>query len=60
MDLVRSWYCTQEARLGEPVLVLRTLDGREMAFMLPMASAERLGLALLAESRQAAPKGLPN
>ena len=60
MDLLHSWRCSREPRSGEPVLVLRTLDGREVTLMLPSLTAEALGRALMAEGRAAAPVGLLN
>jgi hypothetical protein len=60
MKFLQSWHCTHEARLGEPMLVLRTTEGQELVVMLPAAAAEQLGLALVAEGRQAAPSGRPH
>jgi hypothetical protein len=60
MNLVHSWSCTRETKSGEPVLVLRTLDGREIVFMLPSIAAEQLGRALVAQGRATAPAGLLN
>jgi hypothetical protein len=58
MNLVQSWRCSREEQSGEPVLMLRTLDGREIAFMLPSVAAEELGRALVEQAREAAPIGL--
>ena len=55
MNLVQSWTCGRETSSGEPMLVLKTLDGRELAFMLPALAAEELGRALIAEGREALP-----
>jgi hypothetical protein len=57
MNMVASWRCTREAQLEEPVLVLRTTDGREMRFMLPAAAAEEMGAALMAQGRRTARVG---
>jgi hypothetical protein len=55
MNLVESWSCSREALSGEPVIVLRTHDGRELRFMLPSIAAEELGLALVEHGRRTAP-----
>ena len=55
MNLVKHWYCSREARSGEPLIVLETVDGRELAFMLPSVAAEQLGLALVQQGQNAAP-----
>jgi len=55
MNLVESWYCSTEDGSGEPLIVLRTLDGRELSFMLPSLAAEQLGRALVQQGRLAAP-----
>lgn len=60
MNMIESWRCTSEADLGEPLLVLRTMDGQEMTFMLPAAAAEALGQALLTKGRESARVGPPN
>ena len=52
MNLVESWRCTHDATLDEPVMILRTTDGREMRFMLPPAAASQLGAALMEEGRR--------
>jgi hypothetical protein len=57
MNMIENWQCTQDGRLREPLLLIRTTEGRELAFMLPAIAAEQLGLALLAQARQTAPTG---
>lgn len=60
MNLVESWRCSREAVSGEPILILRTLDGREISFMLPAIAAQQLGRALVQQGRLTAPAGLLN
>lgn len=55
MNLIKSWYCSREVHSGEPMMVLKTVDGRELAFMLPSVAAEQLGRALLEQGQKAAP-----
>lgn len=51
MNLVESWRCAQEPLLREPIIILRTTDGRELEFMLPPSAAAQLGAALIKEGR---------
>lgn len=57
MNLVASWRCTNATLLSEPVLTLKTLDGRELTFMLPAMAAKQMGEALIAHSERSAPVG---
>lgn len=52
MNLVERWECTRERELQEPLLVFHTLEGHELAFLLPAAAAEELGRALMAQARR--------
>jgi hypothetical protein len=60
MILVESWRCTRDRDLQEPILVVRTLDGEELQFMMPGRAAEAMGLALIEQGRQALPSAPPN
>ena len=52
MNLVYSWECGRERQSREPLIVFRTLEGRQLSFLLPAAAAAELGRALLEEARR--------